>query len=128
MTTDLHTEARADIFLGRAKVETFRRDVNRMSRAMQMDWGESADTIGEAQDAWDALRRWLDCINPNPAVLKPIHLEAALQIGIARGLGEKDPKDYAAAWLEAAGRNAALAADAVALAWDEMQREKGQGK
>jgi len=121
--TDLHTEARADIFLGRAKVETFRRDVNRMNAAMRMDWGKSADTMGEAQGAWDALRRWLDCVNPNPTRYKPIHLEAAQLMGLAEGQGRKDVRGYAQAALESRGRDPDLAADAVNAVWDEMQQK-----
>jgi hypothetical protein len=54
-----------EIFLGLARVETFRRDVNRMDKAVRIDL-ESADAITELQAAWDKLRPWLDCINPNP--------------------------------------------------------------
>ena len=128
MTTDLHAEARcSDIFLGRAKVETFRRDVNRMSRAMQIDLVASSDVMGEAQDAWDALRRWLDCVNPNPTGYKAIHLHAARLIGLAEGQRRTDPRDYAQAALEAQGHDADLAADAVRAAWNEMQ-QKGREK
>lgn len=54
-----------ELFLGLAKVQTFRRDVNRMRRAVAMDL-TNGDAMTELQDAWAALERWLDCVNPNP--------------------------------------------------------------
>lgn len=57
----LHPEAPArttEIFLGRAKLETFMRDRAAMDRAVSNCYDPAV------QDAYDNLRRWLDCINP----------------------------------------------------------------
>ncbi len=48
-----------EIFLGRAKLETFRRDVARMRRAVY-DWDAE-----KTEKAWEKLERWLSCVNPN---------------------------------------------------------------
>ncbi len=48
-----------EVFLGRAKVETFRRDVDRVRRAIRR-WDAE-----ETEKAWEKLERWLSCVNPN---------------------------------------------------------------
>ena len=48
-----------DIFLGLAKVQTFRRDLNRLRDAIY------ASDDYDVYEAWHQFERWTDCINPN---------------------------------------------------------------
>ena len=49
----------SDLFLGLAKVQTFRRDRDRLRDAIY------ASDDANVYEAWRQFERWTDCINPN---------------------------------------------------------------
>lgn len=49
----------SELFLGKAKVETFLKDFDRLRQAIR-----SHDTF-EIESAWEKCERWVSCINPN---------------------------------------------------------------
>lgn len=56
-----NTDAPAiELFLGHAKVETFRRDVRALRSSCR------AEGTPAIQDAWDKFERWVTCVNPDP--------------------------------------------------------------
>lgn len=54
------TETRTELFIGLAKVSTFRRDRDALRSAV---YASGDDAV---LDAWRNFERWTDCINPNP--------------------------------------------------------------
>lgn len=52
----------SDLFVGRAKVETMRRDINRLRKAIR-GWDPEA-----AEKAWDKCERWVSCLSPTEGI------------------------------------------------------------
>ena len=90
-----------DLFIGQARVETMRKDINRLRTAIRTEY----DIIA-AEEALDRCERWFDCLTPNPPD-KPVDVASCIDTAMNRLSGMHD---YASR-----------------IAWDQVLREELEG-